>query len=386
MSKRFALACLLVACGARTELGGAHHDVDAGAGTCSAPPAAPPRPCSAWQAGSPQTLEPSGAGSVAGAIAGECGVLVTWYTATFTSIAWTTRLVDFNGAPLAAPKAHPSLAAQTSASAVISLAYDGSRIGALEDDETGCHFLTMGSDGSEVGAPLALGTSPCLALASQGGRWTFLRDTNAETPVSLVTLQGSSTSESMLSTPGPQVIWDRLVFPDGSFLLDTFFEDASGQYTNWLGPFDASGAALGPQIPVAGYDSAPVQLVRAGNAAMAAWWWSSIRTLPVDELGHATGPAQTVSTDSPVYEMSLFAAPDGDVLVTWILLEPNGDMSLHARALATDGTPRGPATLLAPQVSSAVVRGAIESTGARALLAVTARDGSIEALPLTCAQ
>ncbi len=374
---------LATACGARTDLGGARGDSGTN-GPCAAPP--PASSCTAWQAGEPQTIAiaPAEVGnSVAGAIASGCSVLVAWQTrATPTSISWTTRAVDFTGT-LAAPVDHPALTAQSTPPGAVSFATDGSRIGALVNEADKCTFITLDETGHELGDPVDAGTQRCFALASNGSQWSFLRD-DGQGNTSLVSLQNGTTTEKKLQFASTQVLWDRVVFPDGSFLLDSFLEQANTQYDNTLTPYDASGNLLGGGSIIGGFEGAPALITRAGNAAMAAWSWSTIEALPVDHLGHAAGPAQMISNATPTYELSIFPVPNGDVLATWIVLEPSNAMSLHARALAPDGTPRGAATLLAPDVGEHVVYGAVDSSGARAVLAFMAKDGTIEALPLTC--
>lgn len=375
--KRFAWILLLVSCGARTDLGGLHGNDAGSSGTCSPAPTRPSS-CTAWHAGTPQAI---GTGVLGDATSSGCGVLVAFYAATETSIAWSTRWVDYDGAMLAPPLAHPSLAAQTNASAEASLAPGG----LLEDDETGCHFVSVDDSGHETGAVKFFDYVGCRSLSRFGSKWSFLwaPDTGGG---SLVTFDDASTAIRSLQFAQPQYTWDRVVFADGSFVVSAFWEDVNtAKDTNWLTPFDAQGNSLGPSITVTGYDSAPVLLARAGDHAMAAWQWTKVNALPVTKLGGQLSLAQTVTTDTPIYELSLFTQPNGDVLVVWIVLDsPTSDMSLHARVVDPDGVPRGPATLLLGGLTSTQVHGAIESTGARALLTLTAKDGTIEALPLTC--
>jgi hypothetical protein len=374
--KRLAWVLLSVACGARTDLGGVHGG-DAGSnGICSpAPPA--PKSCTTWHAGTPQSI---GTGALADATSSGCGVLVAWYTSTGTSIAWSTRWIDFDGAMLAPPLDHPSLAAQTTASAAMSMVEGGM----LEDDTTGCHFVAVDVSGHEQDFK-TLGGTGCVSLARVGAKWSFL-NLDQGGGASLVVFGNGAVIETPLAFSQAEYVWDRLVLVDGSFLVSSFWEDANtAKDTNWLTPFDAQGAALGPSIAVVGYDSAPVLLARAGDHAMAAWQWTNVNALSVTALGAQLSLAEVVTTDSPIYELSLFTQPNGDVLFVWILLdEKTNDFSLHARVIDPDGMPRGPATLLSNDVTSTQVHGAIESTGARALLTVTTKAGTIEALPLTC--
>lgn len=373
--KRLAWVLLSISCGARTDLGGTHGGDAGSSGTCSAPPPAPAS-CTAWHAGTPQTIATGAA--IADATASGCGVLVAWYTSTGTSLSWTTRWIDFDGAMLAPPLDHPSLAAQSNASAAMSMLEGGM----LEDDTTGCRFVTVDVSGHEQDFT-SLGAPGCTSLARMGAKWSFLRLNNGGG--SLVVFGNGPNIETPLVITQQQ-IWDRVVFADGSFLVSAFWEDAqTAKDTNWLTPFDVNGTSLGPSIAVTGFDSAPVLLARAGDHAMSGWDWTNVEVTPVTTTGKPLGSPQTVTTDSPPYELSLFTQPNGDVLVAWIVLdETTNDMSLHARVIAPDGTPRGDETLLQDGIESVQLHGAIESTGARALLTVTTKDGTAEALPLTC--
>ncbi len=377
------ICAFLLACGARTDLGAR---VDVGVSVACSTPAAPAKSCTAWHAGTPRTIAPADSSTnLSGAIASGCGVLVAWCTVSLDSIAWTTGAVDFAGELFASPLAHPAIAGHSSAPGAISLANDGTRIGGLVNDADGCRFVTMDQTGHELEGAIDLGTGRCTALAANGKSWSFL-DADGQGNVSLVGLENGTTKKKTLETAAPQVLWDRVVFTDGSFLLDTFLEQANAQYDNTLTPYDTSGNPLGPGNLIGGFVGAPASIARAGSGAMATWSSSTIEALPVDTLGQTAGAAQMVSNASTVYELSIFPVPNGDVLAVWVLLEPTNEMSLYARALAPDGTPRGPERLLSQDVTSAVVYGAVESTGARALLAVTTKDGALEALPLMCVE
>jgi hypothetical protein len=238
--------------------------------------------------------------------------------------------------------------------------------------------------GNEQGAPLNF-ASGCSNLARVGSKWSFL-ELNAGPGTSLVVFDGTQSTEMPLAFSKEQYAWDRVVFDDGSFVVSGFWEDVNTQKTtNWLTPFDAHGNPLNAGAPVLGFDSAPVILARAGDQAMAGWNGSTIEVMPVDAKAQSLGATQTVTTDTPVYELSMFAEPNGDVLVAWIVLGGStNDMSLHARVVAPDGTPRGPETLLESGLATVQIHGAIESTGARAVLVVTTNKGKVEALPLTC--
>jgi len=377
--RRLAWVLLSLSCGARTDLGGT-HGADAGSnGTCSPAPAAP-KSCTSWVAGTPQAIA---TGALLGdAVASGCGVLVAFHTTKNQSIAWSTRWVDFDGAMLAPSVAHPSLDAKTVQSADVSLA-EGAM---LEDDETGCHFMMIDGEGHETDTMKSLGGPGCRSLAHTGTQWSFLRTADGGGGASLVVVDQGYELETPLVFSSAQYVWDRVVFGDGSFLVSGFWEDEqTATYTNWLTPFDVHGGELGSSVAVFGFESAPVLVARAGDHTLAAWQWTDVSALSVGKDGQPLSLVQNVTTDSPIYDLSLFAQPNGDVLFAWIVLdEQTNDFSLHARIVTPDGMPRGPATLLSNDVTSFQVHGAIESTNARALLTLTTKDGTIEALPLTC--
>jgi hypothetical protein len=313
-----------------------------------------------------------------------CGALAAWSTRTLATNALecSTRLVGFDGSALGSPIAHPSLGSITEASASISLATNGSGFGALEVDETGSRFLAMDPEGHEQGAAISLGADNCMSLEALDGAWSFLRGApSLSTPGALDVLDPATGKETTtpLAIPAGQALWERLRFDDGSFLIDSFREDSTGADTTWLAPFAKDGAAIGPQLVVPDVHTAPVWLVVTKDGALAAWWSGSFFALPIDRFGAPTGPLQTVVADKDIYELVVLPVPDGDVLAAWTELEPSNDFATYVVALAPDGTPRGPATLVASPAGEARLRGVVEPNGARALLVT-----GMSALPLTC--
>ncbi len=368
------------------------HGADSPGSTACLKPPPQTSPCRIWEPGAAQVIAspppPNAAIYLAGVLPTECGALTAWYEnddpAHKGTISWSTRVVGFDGAATAPPVPHPGLSATTNAAASLSLAMGSSGIGALEDDETGCHFLELDRGGHDQGAPIALGAPGCIAIAAVGSRWSFLRaGVGGVTPATLDLLDPGTGHETLtvLGVPSGQVLWDRLVFDDGSFLVDTFREEA--KYTDWLEPFAPDGAAAGPQIPVAGFDSAPVWLASAGSGAVAAWTWGALHVLPVDRHGAPAGLERAVVTGQTIYGMVVLPAPDGDVLLAWMSLEAGSHFSTYVQALAPDGTARGPATQLETNVDNSRIYGAVAPDGTRALLARQRQDG-IVALPLSC--
>ncbi len=396
MRRLLPLACLAgmaaVTCGGRTQLGVPRRD----GGTIGCVPARPPvAHCTAWVAGTPLTIAPpppsNGGLQLGGAAAVTCGALVAWYTVTpepSGALTWSTRLVGFDGAPLAQAVTHPALGSATDTSAAISLAVGGARVGALVSDAVGCKFGTLDMEGHDTAGALPLGTGRCFGLAARGSGWSFLRaaGTDSTPPLQLAELDSAGHElDETLAAAVDQTAWERLTFGDGSFLLDTFREDLSTSTdTNWLTPYDAAGDALGPRVAVDGFDSAPVWLVAAGQSALAFWSWDALYARPVGREGVATGASKNVSGKATIYELRAAALPDGDVLMVWKALEAASRFGLYAVSLAPDGTPRGTPTRVAGQLESSFVEISVEPTGARAVL-ISDEVGGLQALPITCA-
>lgn len=391
MKRFFVASVVLVACGARTDLGGAKIGSDSGPGACVPPP--PTAHCTGW---SPNVVgivapppAPNEPGEIDAMLRTGCDALVAWVmwdAAGAAPSVWRTLAIDFGGHGVADPIVHPGLAAQVSGSPVLSLAQNGSRVGALESDETGCRFVALDLLGDEIASVAPVGSPGCGALAPAGGGFSFVLTTgDGLTPATLTALDasGSPGATTTLGLPAGQVFWDRLAFDDQSFLVYTFLEDVStANDTDWLAPFDASGSALGPQQTMSAIVTAPVTLVPTKTGALGAWTWSAGNVRPLDRHGVPTGPDVNVTGSATVYGTLLLPTPDGDVLYVWSQLD-GSSFSLHAIALAPDGTPRGPATLLDDDVEDARLFGAVESSGDRALLVRMTSKG-VESRTLDC--
>ncbi|HEY1954582.1 MAG TPA: hypothetical protein VGH28_03205 [Polyangiaceae bacterium] len=386
------IACAaIVACGARTDLGGAKKS-DAAASCQPAP--APTSHCTGWTMHQTSVFAkpppPGQSLEIEGVIRTGCEALVAWASwdssGDATSV-WTTATLGFDGAS-DGTVAHPGLSAKITGSPSLSLAQNGGRVGALESDETGCRFVALDASGHETSSVVSAGATGCGLLAPDGDAFSFLRAQDGElTPVTLTKLDASGQpgSPTTLSLPSGQALWDRLAFDDQTFLLYTFIEDTTtGAYTGWLAPFDATGATLAPQVTETGVPTAPLSLAATKSGALASWTWSSAKVRPIERHGAPTGPDVDVTGPATVYDTLLVPAPDGDVLFAWTELD-GAAFSLHAIALAPDGTPRGPATVLDPKMDDARLYGAVESTGARALLVRSTIDG-LAASSLDCVE
>jgi hypothetical protein len=401
-----ALATSMVGCGARTELvdqagaGGAtatntSSRASTGASTdCPLNP--PPGPCGTWQPLAPSIVAAPPPSDVAldvpGAVEGPCGAVVAWYTLDTSGTGhtdWSTRAIGWSGAPFESATAHQSLSAATKASAGLSLALGPSGVGALESDETGCRFVALDALGHDQASGIELGTTRrCFGLAPRDEDWSFLlSEPNGLGPGWLDVLDPSSEDQTLspLASPAERILWDRVVFDDGAFLTTAFSEDsATTVYADWLQGFDANGAALGPPLAVDGFDSAPVWLSRAGNAALAAWSDGGVIVVrPVDRSGAPAGPAIQYPSEEPIYGLSVMPAPDGDVLLVSTHLGADNQLRVRVRALAPDGSARGAPTEVGAPPSAERIFGAVSPSGERAILFWRVEDG-VQATPLTC--
>jgi hypothetical protein len=397
-----ALACFLLACGARTELPLEHQEIQ-GAGaaqptvpeTCAPAPARPTSPCVAWQPGPLQIVAPpppSNVGlEIGGVIASGCGTLVAWSTSDIQgagTLSWATRKVGFDATPIGPVVAHPSLTAQTLASGSISLAVNGPTLGALEFDETGCRFLALDAAGNEKAGVVPLGSPSCSGLSALDAGWSFLQaDQSFGSPLHLEKLDSTAMhlTDVPLPTPDGQVLWERLVFDDGSFLVDTFAENpTTAVYTDWLEPYDKTGLAESQETVVNGFESAPVWLVATKTGALEAWSGTGIYARAINRNGVPTGLLQTLAEGATIHEFALLPVPNGDVLAVWSQVEANSDMSLHAQPLGSDGgVPLGADTPLGNANGAQRIYGAVEPGGARAVLMMARQDG-LAAIPLSC--
>jgi hypothetical protein len=385
------------ACGARTPLEVTEPVADGGgldvAAACMASPPPPPGPCSSWQvAGAAQIVSaPSSAGSAIGlsdVVATGCGALVAWYTLSgpnAETLSWSTRSVGFDGAPRAPIEAHPSLTLQTTSSGSMSLATNGASVAGLEVDSSGCRFFALDANGADVGAIAPQASSACGALAAESDGFSYLSaSAQGETPVALarVDAQGAPRDTTPLMVPSARALWDRYVFDDGTFLLDTFSEDATtGVYTDWLQHFDSRGNPLARES-VVGANTAPVWVTATATGALAGWEWTSVNLVPVTRDGAPSGPLQGPGRMGPLYGMTLASAPNGDAMLLSLVLDGTSDFDLYAQAVAADGTARGPATLIRTSQEQGRIYAIVAPAGDRALLVL--EDGGVRTLPLMC--
>lgn len=385
------LACLLLACGSRTGLGVSVSSSDAGpSGSCVTPPA-PSTPCKSWSLGARTVIAPPPDASVSRTLGGlvktDCGVLVAWAENDATgATTWTTRAVAYDSAPLAPPLAHPSLSSPGPATTgAVSFARAGATVGALFGV---CQFRTMDFAGHELSSPsITQDGTACIGLAARAdGAWTFLRTSaDGTTPLALDALDQGKITETPLTTPPQRALWDRLVFDDGTFLVDTFAEDvATAKYQDWLAPFDAKGKPAGSEVVVPDYDSAPVLLVPAGTGALAVWTWDSLYATPIDRHGAFVGAKQAVAAKKSVYEIALAPAPDGDVLLAWSELGDASALTTYVAAMSPEGTLRGPSTFVDKGAAASRMFAAVDPSGARAVLVTSMTEGLV-AQALACA-
>ncbi|MGD0528402.1 MAG: hypothetical protein ABSE49_24920 [Polyangiaceae bacterium] len=187
-------------------------------------------------------------------------------------------------------------------------------------------------------------TSVFTYLVAQGAEGT--------TPTSLVAIDGSGDpiSTTPLGDPADYALWSRLVFDDGSFLLNAFREDSTtGVYSGVLEHFDAQGNTLSPSVAQPA-NAAPLMLAVTPGGALASWWTeiSAAAFAPLDPSGGEAGSVTTVPFTAAPYGEALAATPSGDVLVTLLedAVEMNDTWTIYIQEHAPDGTPRGPLVAL----------------------------------------
>jgi hypothetical protein len=390
------LAGGVAACGARTPLDVSSAIVDGGdvdaSTACVVTPPSPPGPCTSWQVAGPGQLvsASSGVGDAIGlgdVVSTGCGVLVAWYTLSAPNdetLSWSTRSVGFDGAPLAPIEAHPSLTLRTVTSGSISLATNGASVAGLEADSSGCHFLALDAEGADVGAMVPQASPACGALAPESDGFSYMAPSAQwDTPVALARIdaRGVLRDTTPLMVAAERAFWDRYVFDDGTFLLDTFAEDATGAYADWLQHFDARGNPLAPESNV-GANTSPVWLAGTATGVLAGWEWSTVSLVPVTQDGAPSGPVQTEPAGGPLYGMTLASVPNGDAMVLSLVLNAANEFELYVQAAAPDGSARGAATLVRTSQEQSRVYAVVAPAGDRALLVF--EDGGVRTLPLTC--
>jgi hypothetical protein len=401
-----------VACGARTALdlkppdaGAAPSPSDASPPSCAAPDASAPT-CSTWQVAGPDRLvsestnSATASGTLGSVIPVGCGVMLSWTTYTYvdpqtSQLTWTTRTVAFDGTPTGPENLHAALSAMSEASGAITLAASATGVGAMVADEDGCRFLPLDLAGADTGPPVAQPGSSCVGLASRSpGVFTYLVADGAEgaTPTSLVAIDGSGNpiSTTPLGDPASYALWGRLVYGDGSFLLNAFREDPTTDvYSGVLQHFDAQGNALSPAVAQPA-NAAPLMLAVAPGGALASWWTetSAAAFVALDPSGAEAGAVTTVPFAAAPYGEALASTPSGDVFVTLLedAIQMNDTWTIYVQEHAPDGTPRGPLVALPSPIGGfdpGDVTPIVAADGLHALVIYV--NGGIHTVPLVCA-
>jgi hypothetical protein len=413
--RRGALLLLLgaAACGARSELDASPPDAavvinptDGGAAPCALPDAAVPAACSTWQVAGPDRLvseatsSATASGTLGSVIPVGCGVMLAWSTYTYvdpqtSELTWTTRAVAFDGTTTGPETVHTSLGVESQASGSIQIAASSTGIGALVVDEFNCRFLALDLAGADVGSPVTQSASSCFGLASAGsGAFSYLvaDGPQGSTPTSLVTIDGSGApiATRPLGDSPANALWGRLVFGDGSFLLNAFREDPMTEvYTGVLQHFDAQGNAL--STPVAQpINAAPVMLAVTPSGALASWWTSDSAAafVPIAPSGAQAGAVALVPFYDAPYGEALASTPSGDVVVTLLedAIEMNDTWTIYVQERASDGTLRGPLVPLPSPIGGSDpgdVTPIVAADGVHALVIYV--NGGIHTVPLVCA-
>ncbi len=326
-------------------------------------------------------------------VASTCGVIAAWYTvARGGTVSYSTRSIAFDGTLQSDVFAHPALSVEEIGSENMTLAVnsDGS-IGALLVDTAGCRFVPLDANGAERGDVVGYAYYGCRKFAaSADGFSLFVQSAQTGAMADLVGLDARGmrrTSATLYGRAGHQV-WDRLVFDDGSFLLHSLLLDPiTYRRSHWVQHFDTAGAALSSDFELKGVDASVLFLAPSATGALAAWSSLANSLVPLDRDGRTTGPIQMVPTKERVYEMSLVAVPNGDVLLVWQESDITRHSDFFVQAFAPNGQPRGAATLLKQQMPNLGYFGAVvESSGDRALVVFTAtgEGGGARATPLRC--
>lgn len=390
-------ACLVLlataACGSRTPLGlyaerdaGAHDDAtapgaaDPYAPACWPPSEGPSHGCRAWRVSGPEQIVATGDGIELGsAVVKLCGAVVAWTASTGSTRTYATRVIGGNGAPMGDVHELSALTVQTHASGSIEIEHRGA---AIVSDEAGCRFQCLRDDGTPCvdTTPVSVGKTGCFGLASTPAAYSVLvPSAQFETPVSLVRISGSGEvlTTTPLDVPAGRAVWNR--FGTGNdFVLSTFREDpTTSVYTDWLQHFDIRGNALASEVAIAA-NTAPVLVAATNTGLLAGWSWGDYHLAPLERDAHPNGPQQTIKAGAAIYEMTLAGA--GDVMLASMELAPKSGFDLIVRSVAPDGTPRGPATVVAHPKQTGRIVALIEYDHALLLWA----DGGIRALQLEC--
>jgi hypothetical protein len=420
MPRLFPLSGLLLAlaaCGARTglvtptpEADGAPPD-DASVGPICAPSldAGPAATCSSWRAGAEVVVS---AGGVPGQMAyftsivpsGD-GVLATWFTLTdeVAGVAWVTQRLGFDGMPLGPVRNHLAFSDDGGIyTDVMSLAASGCAFGGVVDAPTGgCRFLPLDGDGNETGPVVSPSMDVCWDLgASPPGGFSMLTASSSEnSPVQLLTVSptGQPGATVTLLPDMTAGLSPRLVLRDGSFLLSTFAEVASGALATDMRHFAADGTLLAGPFPISDTVYSILTMAETPSGVVAAWQGDAneMETVFFAALDHdgklLAPPAPVVASENDaLYGFALAATPGGDALVAWQALVNGSMFDLQVQALAPDGTPRGGPTDIGIYDALGTIRPVVSPDGTRAVLLFSGEEADapdgMRAVPLTCVQ
>lgn len=409
-----ALCIALVACGARTATAvGVGDDRDGGSSDASVP-------CRRWTVAGPPVLvstaplaSPDDGLGLGDAVAMPDGVLVSWSRirlfgdedgfVAVRKLRWdaspasdiqiaTPEHVGFSGGLLAVGFGHAAL---------------------LIEGPTGALVRPLNLDGSAAGPPVAIEARAWSSFVATPSGFEFLRTRSPNLlDVELVQLDatGALVHQSTLMTAAPKQSfgrygWGRATLRDGTFVVTTR-TTAYLDYHVVARHFDSQGSPLGPL-----QDAATLDIVSDGNFAvpvvpvtggvLAAWSPMDahvgeplvVRPLLAD--GSPNGDAVVIAPD---LTRSFVLAPEssGGALVAWTTLtsvpSPDGEVSLHLRALAPSGVPVGD-DLVLPQLVPGKPGGGprVVTDGSRGMLFFdaspvpqTGKQWRVYALPLAC--
>ena len=283
-----------VACGARSALdvnpadaGVAPGPGDASPPSCAPPDAAAPT-CSTWQVAGPDRLvsestnSATASGTLGSVIPVGCGVMLSWTTYAYVNpqtsqLTWTTRTVAFDGTTTGPENLHTALSVMSEASGAITLAASAIGVGAMVADEDGCRFLPLllyrrRHRPARHAGGLELSASPRAARAPSRISLPTGREGDAHVARRDRRQRQIRFDDTARGPTGVHALWGRLVYGDGSFLLNAFREDpTTAIYSGVLQHFDPQGNALSAAVAQPA-NAAPLMLAVAPGGALGSWW------------------------------------------------------------------------------------------------------------------
>lgn len=374
------------------------------------------RSCRSWRIASSDTLvsgppAPGGAVYLTALVPSGNGALISWFTAADPGTAsWNTRALNLDGTPRSPIVPHLSFSTMGGVyTDVMSLAVTPScAFGGLVDDEaSGCRFIPLDGNGNETGPAVSLRggmAGGCSYLGPAPDGFSYIQQSPANggpTEVVAIGTDGSFQGHFSLGVlPG---FGTRLVLSDETFLLASFFEneDAGGNLTEQVTPYDAHGTPLAPTSTVTTGSGSILLMAESARGVMTSWLGfdpstksgQAMYTAPIARNGTPEGAPQALDVTGavgPIYGFSLDASPSGDSILTWNNLdEATNRYQFFMTSLDDVGRPRGAPIALGTYEGVGDVHVLVGADGENALVvysgAPVGGSGGVHALPLLCA-